>query len=170
MKHWLNKSIRKMAVWTGLLLSFLLVCTSVSLASSVNDVQVRSAALTSDAKAMNGMVRVYLSSLGNPSTLNLTVQGNYSVDGEFLSSGTRLTVQFNASSGKITLSYDGKTKNMGQSFSLRRHSASGSNGILIAQSRESQNPYPGDLSFKAVAGSNGYTLYTIAHIYIENYL
>lgn len=170
MMHRIHQSTRKITAWTCLLILLVLMCTNVSLAASVDEVQVRSAALTVDTKTMNGMVRVYLSSLGNPSTLNLTVQGNYSVNGEFLPSGTRLTVQFNASSGELTLSYNGKTQNMGHGFALRRHSASGSNGILIAQSRESQNPYPGDLSFKAVSGGNGYTLYTIAHIYIENYL
>ena len=166
----MHQNMRKLAAWTCLMVWLVLACVNVSLASSVDAVQVRSAALSSDTKTMNGMVRVYLSSLGSPSILNLTVQGNYSVNGEFLASGTRLTVQFNASSGMITLSYNGMTQDMGRSFSLRRHSASGANGILISQSRESQNPYPGDLSFKAVAGGNGYTLYTIAHIYIENYL
>lgn len=137
---------------------------------SLDSVKVYAAPLTVDAEATNGMVRVYLSSLGNPSTLNLRVQGNYSVNGTFLSSGTQLTVQFNASTGAITLSYNGQRWDMGKSFSLRRHSASGINGILISQAKESQNPYPGDLSFKAVASGSGYTLYTIAHIYIENYL
>ena len=60
---------------------------------------------------------------------------------------------------------------MGGDFSLRRHSTSGVNGIMIAQARESGNPYPGDLSFQAVKQSGGsYKLYVIAHVYIEDYL
>ena len=152
-----------------LLVLMLLPCSSVR-ASSVNGVQVVSAALSSETKTMNGMVRVYLSSLGNPATLNLTVRGNYSVNGQLLTSGSALTVGFDSFSGSITLSYNGQTRNMGRSFSIRRHSASGANGILIAQARESQNPYPGDLSFEVVATTTGYKLYTIAHVYIEDYL
>lgn len=141
-------------------------------ATSVSDVQVASAPLSTRASAMNGMVRVYLSSLGNPSRLDLTVVGNYSISttGEFISSGSSLTVGFSSSTGAITLTHNGVKTNMGTSFSLRRHSASGTNGIKISQARESNNPYPGDLTFKAVSSGSGYTLYTIANIYIENYL
>lgn len=141
-------------------------------ATSVDDVQVASAPLSTKASAMNGMVRVYLSSLGSPSRLDLTVVGNYSISttGEFISSGSSLTVGFSSSTGAITLTHNGIKTNMGTSFSLRRHSASGTNGIKISQARESNNPYPGDLIFKAVSSGSGYTLYTIANIYIENYL
>lgn len=141
-------------------------------AASVSDVQVASAPLSTRASAMNGMVRVYLSSLGNPSRLDLTVAGNYSISttGEFISSGSSLTVGFSSSTGAITLTHNGVKTNMGTSFSLQRHSASGTNGIKISQARESNNPYPGDLTFKAVSSGSGYTLYTIANIYIENYL
>ena len=141
-------------------------------AASVSDVQVASAPLSTRASAMNGMVRVYLSSLGNPSRLDLTVVGNYSISttGEFIASGSSLTVGFSSSTGAITLTHNGVKTNMGTSFSLRRHSASGTNGIKISQARESNNPYPGDLTFKAVSSGSGYTLYTIANIYIENYL
>ena len=141
-------------------------------AASVDDVQVASAPLSTKASAMNGMVRVYLSSLGNPSRLDLTVVGNYSISttGEFISSGSSLTVGFSSSTGAITLTHNGVKTNMGTSFSLRRHSASGTNGIKISQARESNNPYPGDLTFKAISSGSGYTLYTIANIYIENYL
>ena len=111
-------------------------------------------------------------SLGNPSRLDLTVVGNYSISttGEFIASGSSLTVGFSSSTGAITLTHNGVKTNMGTSFSLRRHSASGTNGIKISQARESNNPYPGDLTFKAVSSGSGYTLYTIANIYIENYL
>ena len=141
-------------------------------ATSVDDVQVASAPLSTKASAMNGMVRVYLSSLGSPFRLDLTVVGNYSISttGEFISSGSSLTVGFSSSTGAITLTHNGIKTNMGTSFSLRRHSASGTNGIKISQARESNNPYPGDLTFKAVSSGSGYTLYTIANIYIENYL
>lgn len=152
------------------LILMLLFALTAANAVSMEGVRVASAAISAETKTMNGMVRVYLSSLGNPSALNLTVRGNYSVNGQFLANGTALTVGFNASSGALTLSYNGQTHSMGKSFSIRRHSASGTNGILIAQARESQNPYPGDLSFQSVATATGYKLYTIAHVYIEDYL
>ncbi len=139
-------------------------------AAPLDDAQVASAPLTSRSVAMNGMVRVYLSSLGSPTTLHLTIRGSYSFDGEFLSSGSTVKVGFDASTGQISLTYDGKTINAGKEAALRRHNAAGSNGVLIAESRNSQNPYPGDISFQAVSSGSGYKLYTIAHVYIENYL
>lgn len=165
----------KLQKMTACLLAAVVLCLFLSraaLAADVNSVQVRSAPLQNDSITRDGMVRVYLSSLGNPSSLDLTVNGNYSLShsGEFIPDGCRLHVAFSASTGNLTLSYNGQTYHMGQSFSLRRHSANGANGILIAQSRDSQNPYPGDLSFEVVYSGGSYTLYTIAHIYIENYL
>lgn len=167
-----HSELPKMAVALMLILCLLMGGIPLSFSESLNDVQVLSAPLTTRSSATNGMVRVYLSSLGNPSTLDLTIMGNYSVSitGEYLSSGSNVTVGFNSSTGAITLTRNGVKTNMGTGFSLRRHSASGANGIKIKQARESGNPYPGDLSFKAVASGSGYTLYTIAHVYIENYL
>ena len=165
----------KIQKMTAVLLIFLfvLVCQcQTALASSVEQAQVRSAPMRTVSAAKNGMVRVYLSSLGNPSSLDLTIEGNYSLNhnGQFIPDGSRLNVAFSSANGEIRVSYNGQTYHVGKSFSLRRHSAGGTNGIYIAQARESRNPYPGDLSFEAVYENGGYTLYTIAHIYIENYL
>lgn len=141
-------------------------------ASIAENVSVRSAPLVNRSGAVNGMVRVYLSSLGSPSKLNLKVQGAYSVSvtGQHLSSGSSVTVQIDSSTGALLLTCNGQTTNMGSSFSLRRQSSGETSGVYISQARESGNLYPGDISFKAVSGSSGYTLYTVAHIYIENYL
>lgn len=164
--------IQKMTFALLTVVALLLCQCTLAQASDLRSVQVRSAPLQSDTISRDGMVRVYLSSLGNPTSLDLTVQGHYSLSssGEFIANGSRLHVGFSPSTGSLTLTYGGQTYHMGQRFSLRRHSAGGANGILIAQSRDSQNPYPGDLSFEAVYGGGTYTLYTIAHIYIENYL
>ena len=143
-------------------------------AADVGGVAVQSAALTTQSAPLNGMVRVWLSSLGSPSRLDLTVAGSYSLGGDLsrsFSSGTSLTVSFNSASGQLTLAQNGVVIYMGGDFSLRRHSTSGVNGLKIAQARESGNPYPGDLSFQAVRQSGGsYKLYVIAHVYIEDYL
>ncbi|MEG0901728.1 MAG: hypothetical protein RSG96_06385, partial [Clostridia bacterium] len=148
-KH-IARNVRKIAV--TLLMIFCLLSPSLctAFATSLETVQVLSAPLTTRSNATNGMVRVYLSSLGNPGTLNLTVAGSYSINGntsQALSSGSALTVGFSSSTGAITLTHNGVKTNMGTYFALRRHSATGTNGIKISQAKESGNPYPGDLSF-----------------------
>lgn len=169
-----GRNIRKIAVALTLILTILTASLPASLAtSSLDSVQVMSAPLTSRSSATNGMVRVYLSSLGNPSTLNLTISGNYSVNGnasQSIANGSSVAVGFSSSTGAITLTRNGVKTNMGTYFALRRHSASGANGVKIAQARESNNLYPGDISFRSVQSGSGYKLYTVAHIYIENYL
>ena len=45
-------------------------------ATSVSDVTVKAAPLTKASTALDGMVRVYLSSLGSPTSLTLTIAGN----------------------------------------------------------------------------------------------
>ncbi len=168
-----GRNLQKIAVAFFILFIFSLQIVSGAFASALDHVEVMSAPLTAKSSAANGMVRVYLSSLGNPSTLNLTIVGNYSVNGDTsqsISSGSSVTVGFSSSTGAITLTRNGVKTNMGTYFALRRHSASGTNGVKIAQARESGNLYPGDISFRAVASGGGYKLYTVAHIYIENYL
>ncbi len=121
----------------------------------------------------NGMVRVRLSSLGNPSSLKLTVNGSYTVNGKTekaIPSGSVLQVSFSSSTGQLKLTQNGTTTNMGTSFKLRRHATDGSNGIKIAQGRVPANLYPGDFEFISQKSSSGYTLYVIVHVYIEDYL
>lgn len=121
----------------------------------------------------SGMVRVCLSSLGNPSLLQLTVQGVYSVNGSasrVLSSGASATVRFNSTTGKLTLTAGGTTTDMGGGFQLRRHQSSVESSIKIAQGRVSKNLYPADFTFTVRSGSSGYKLYTVASVFIEDYL
>jgi len=151
--------------------SFIMLFYTSAFADTLSNVSVNSAPLVTQSSAVDGMVRVYLSSLGSPSSLTLTVSGSYSLsDNTTLNSGETLNVSFNSSTGMLTLTRNGVAYSMGKSFTLRRHSTTGSNGIKIAQARKPGNLYPGDLEFKAVSVSGGYKLYTIAHIYIENYL
>ena len=88
--------------------------------------------------ARNGMVRVRLSSLGTPGTLNLTVYGSYTVNGQSekqLSSGAKVTVTYNASAGTLSLTSGGVTTNMGSSFRLRRHGKNRWSGIRCCERR-----------------------------------
>ena len=112
--------------------------------------------------SQSGIVRVRLSSLGNPSSLKLTVSGSYTVNGQTLSNGTNATVSFNKSAGQLTLTVGGSVISMGSSFRLTRQSG----GLKIAQSRAPGNLYPGDMQF-TVKGS---TLYVVANVFIEDYL
>ncbi len=155
--------------------SCLLICLfliSFLLPSAMAETALFSAPLTRGA-TQNGMVRVRLSSLGNPSSLKLTVNGSYTVNGKTskaIASGSVLQVGFSSSTGKLTLTHNGTTTDMGTSFKLRRHATDGSNGIKIAQGRVPGNLYPGDFEFISKSTSSGYTLYVIVHVYIEDYL
>ncbi len=149
---------------------FLAMCF---MGNASSEVVVKSAPLVTATSATNGMVRVYLSSLGNPSTLNITAEGSYSINGntsQALSNGEKVTVNFSSTTGRLTITRNGVTTDMGTQFALRRHSVSGTSGLLIAESNMASNPYPGDLRFVVDTVSGGYKLYTIAYIYIESYL
>jgi SpoIID/LytB domain protein len=151
------------------ILILLLICMLGSAAAT--DVKVMSAPLVTLSTSTNGMVRVYLSSLGNPSKLNITVDGSYSINGssnQALTSGEKIAVNFTSSTGKLSITRNGVTTDMGSQFALRRHSTSGTNGLVISES--TSNPYPGDLRFIVDKVSTGYKLYTVAYIYIEYYL
>ena len=160
--------------WLAWLLLCGMVCAALTpaLASSASQVSVQAVPLVNQSSPTNGMVRVYLSSLGSVSQVDVTVKGTYSlsVTGEYLQNGSAVHVEMDQGTGAISLTCNGQKYNMGQTVSLRRHSSAGGSGVYIRQARESGNLYPGDLSFHAVAGGGRYNLYVIAHIYIENYL
>ena len=131
-----------------------------------------SAAMTAG-NTQSGMVRVRLASLGDFSSLNLTVLGSYSVSGSSsrtLGGGAAVTVKFNSASGRFTLISGGASTDMGSSFRLCRHAADGQNGVKIAQGRVPANLYPGDFQFVARSNNGSYVPWVIAHIYMEDYL
>ncbi len=123
--------------------------------------------------AVGGMVRVYLSSLGQRSRVDLTICGSYSLDGTgatALPENSRISVSLNTATGRLSLNRNGETSDMGSDFRLRRHSREGDNGVRISQARVSGNLYPGDVQFKAVKSGGVYRLYVIVHVFIEDYL
>lgn len=135
--------------------------------------EVDAAPLTVRSAATNGMVRVYLSSLGSPTQLDITVSGSYTLGGNTslaMSSGETVRVTFDTQTGMISLTRNGQTTAMGQEVAFRRHATSGTSGLKIAQARKSANLYPGDLYLKAQKSGSGYRLYPIVHVYIEYYL
>jgi len=154
------------AVW----LTVCLLAAALGAPDAVQAEQVNATMLASSLS--DGMVRVFLSSMGSPAQLNLTLDGSYSLDGSaanIISRGSQLTVNFNAATGQLTLTRNGATSNMGSGFTLYRHETTGNNGIKIAQARTA-NLYPGDLQFIVKKTSSAYKLYTIAHVFIEDYL
>lgn len=160
---------RLMSLVTALVM---LMCIPLAQAEMVG-VIVRSAPLTRSDAPLDGMVRIYLSSLGSPSTLDVTVVGSYSVDGNAslsLTSGQSVKISFNSGNGQITMTTGGKSYAMGQEMALRRHQASGESGFKIAQAKRPNNLYTGDLQLVARSSGSGYKLYTIVHVYIEYYL
>lgn len=137
--------------------------------SNTSALALSSAPMTTGA-SRSGMVRVYLSSLGSPTTVQATINGSYSLDGKALANGSKITVKINSITGTLTCSSGGNTASMGNSFTLRRHEASGENGVRIAQSREPANLYPGDVTFTAKSSGAGYKLYVIVTVFMEDYL
>lgn len=154
-----------------LLLCFVLLMTCWT-ASFAKAEEIQSAPLV-QASTRNGMVRVYLSSMGNPTKLNITVAGSYSTSGNYdlnLINGETVNIAFNQSNGQITMSRGGQSYQMGQQMAFRRHAAKGSNGLRIAQTRMPENLYPGDLHLVAQKSGSSWRLYAIVHVYIEYYL
>lgn len=131
------------------------------------------APLSKMASPVNGMVRVHLASISSKTSLSVTVNGSYSLGGnssQALQNGENMKVSINTSTGNLTLTRGGQAVSMGKSFQLRRHSAGQAGGILISESLNASNPYPGDMLFTAQQQGGVYKLYAIAHVFIEDYL
>ncbi len=116
---------------------------------------------------VSGTVRVYLSSIASQTSVDVTVDGSYSVGGDTdraIARGTRINVS--NSGGTLMMRMNGQTQTMGSRFKLRRHQSSGENGVRIAQARKPQSLYPGDIEFIAKGGN----VQIIAHVYMEDYM
>ena len=116
---------------------------------------------------VSGTVRVYLSSIASNTSVDITVDGSYSIGGDAsraIARGTRLTVS--NSGGTLRLAMNGQTQTMGSRFKLRRHETSGNNGVYIAQARKPDSLYPGDIEFIAKGGN----VQIVVHVYMEDYM
>lgn len=165
--------LRRFAAMLVSLCMMAAVFSTAALAESEENVTVLSAPLRRAAEPKSGMVRVWLSSLGTVSQLNVTVTGNYSVNGNTsmsLSTGDTVAVSFDAATGQMTMTMKGQTYAVGQELRLRRHQADGESAVSIAQAKRPSNLYPGDLQLIAVKDGDTYRLYPIVHVYLEYYL
>lgn len=123
--------------------------------------------------AADGTVRVYLSSLNSPLSVQLTVCGTYYVNNDAsdaLENGSTAMVKINSSTGKLTLVTDRGQRQMGTSFTLFRKDVKEGTGLKIAQARKPGNLYPADFTFSAVSDSGSYKLYVVASVAMEDYL
>lgn len=164
---------RLISVLIALIMTVLLCLPAAAEDDPLLGVIVRSAPLIRSGETKNGMVRVWLESIGDVTKLDVTVTGSYSVNGNTamsLSSGDAVSIGFNKTTGQITMTMDGLTYAMGSEMRLRRHQANGESAVSIAQSKRPSNLYPGDLQLLAVKSGSGYRLMPIVHVYIEYYL
>ena len=116
----------------------------------------------------DGLLRVYLKSLGDPVALDLTLDGVYTVDH---SAGFRFErgaqISLSAEDGDVLLRAGGLWLDMGETLCLTRQAAEAgeANGIYIRQS-EKDALYCGDLTVTAQADR----LQAVLEIQIEDYL
>lgn len=160
---------------TSLLLAVLMLLpvTSPVASAAGTEVWVRSAPLSKSADILDGMVRVYLSSLGTVNELDVTVVGSYSVAGNVsltLYDGQDVHFSFQSATGQITMVIGGVSYGMGTEVILRRHQTGGQSALKIAQANRPNNLYPGDLQLVSRASGSSYKLYPIVHVYMEYYL
>ena len=116
---------------------------------------------------VSGTVRVYLSSIASNTSVDITVDGSYTIGGDTsreVPRGAKLTVS--NSGGTLRMTMNGASQTMGSRFKLRRHQSGGSNGVYIAQARKPQNLYPGDIEFIAKGGN----VQIVVHVYMEDYM
>ena len=116
---------------------------------------------------VSGTVRVYLSSIASNTSVDVTVDGSYSIGGDSskeIARGEQLNIR--NSGGTLILRRNGQTQTMGSRFKLRRHQSAGENGVRIAQARKPQSLYPGDIEFIAKGGN----VQIVVHVYMEDYM
>ncbi len=117
----------------------------------------------------DGQIRVFLKSLARPVALGLTVDGEYTVDGDAgfrFAKGSEISVA--CDSGTLLLSCGGLTIDMGAGFRLTRHapvSGADAGGLYIHESSKDAL-FKGDLSLSYESGG----IDAILAIDIEEYL
>ena len=118
--------------------------------------------------ADDGLIRVYLASLGEPQALLITVAGEYAVDAsDALRFDRGAELALAAEDGSIYMSVGGATLNMGSGFTLTRCAADegAENGLYIYES-ERNALYEGDLRITC----QGDCLSAVITLGMEDYL
>lgn len=154
--------------WMAFLLMGAMLCPLLGLpAAGVADT-LAAAPLMEQSGATDGMIRVWLSSVKSKMTYNVTIDGDYTINGDtsrVVEDGSRIRVEF--SGGTVYLTQNGQRVSMGSGFTLKRHSGGdGYNAVKIAETLAPNNYYPCDVQFLYSGG----TAYVVCHIYIEDYV
>ena len=114
----------------------------------------------------SGTLRVLLKSLGDISSMNLTVAGSYSLNADpSFRFAENASLNAAAVNGEVWLSSGGMALNMGESVTLTRHMADGENGLYIDGSPRGKL-YCGSLRLTA----SGSVLKPVLLIDLEEYL
>jgi len=125
-------------------------------------------AIVKSAINSDGVIRVFLKSLGAPESLTIDLDGVYTVEhdaGFRFKRGTQIVI--NELDGKIFLSAGGLSIDMGSSMTLtRQYAGEENNGMFIAES-ERDTLYAGDLKLSAAEGGG---LKAVLSINMEDYL
>jgi len=117
-------------------------------------------------QAESGTLRVLLKSLGEISSIYISVSGSYSINADpNLRFESGAAVRATAVNGEIWLSTGGLAMNMGESATLTRHQAEGDNGLYIEGSQRGKL-YCGSLMLTA----SGNVIQPVLLIDIEEYL
>lgn len=151
----------------------LIICQLFMGAATAFAEEVVSAKLRTASTVRDGMVRVWLKSMGYHNALDIKLTGAFAASGTQrveLPGGANIRVSMNTSTGELTLSYGSLQYNMGKSLTLQRRATDGQSGFTIAQAKKSGNLYPGDLRLVAKESNGNWQLHPVAHVYIEYYL
>jgi SpoIID/LytB domain protein len=114
----------------------------------------------------SGIMRVNLASMGAPSSINIIVQGNYSVAERQDIHIDRKEYRVSIENSQLVLS-DGSTRHvLGNSFTLRQHNGDEPNHLRVNNASYGWVNYRGDMRFLIRNGA----IALVNHIFIETYL
>ncbi len=129
-------------------------------------VGIRTASAAFNPNKNYGMVRVYLSSMGNVKSVTFKPYGTYTVNGkgEMLELMEEMTVS--VSGGKLYLTRGGEKTSMGTAFTLKRHGSDALDNVVKIKVKSYYYNYPGDIHFSIYGGN----IRTIVRLNVEDYL
>ena len=134
---------RKLMMW---------LLTAVLLLGTLGSTWADALSLKTPAKTESGTLQVLLKSLGDVSSIQITLSGSYSLNEN---TGFRFDenarVKATAAGNEVWLDCGGIMLNMGESVTLTRHQKSGTNGLYIEGSQKGKL-YCGSLRLSAANG------------------
>lgn len=160
---WWRQIMHKFRILTAAVLAVILLMT---MPAALAEEDISPPAHT--VQAENGILRVYMKSLGNPDAIGLTLNGSYAVEGDSgfrFSDGAKITV---AAVGKeLYLQSGGLVISMGDALTFTRHAAEeGQKSGMYIHASEKDNLFVADLQLSADDGG----IVPVLLIDVEEYL